>query len=260
MDLQLEGKVAIVTGASKGIGFCTALQLAKEGAHVVICARGEKHLEVAAASIKQQTGVDVLVVPADMMKEQDCRDVIEKAVARFGRIDILVNNAGTSSAHSFEQVATELWQTDLDLKLFGAVHCAKYAVPYMKKSGGGSIVNVTAVLAKTPPANSLPTTVSRAAGLALTKAMSKDLGQYNIRVNAVCIGLIRSDQIEKRWKSQAPDLSWQEYSEQVGQSIPLGRIGDTEEAANVITFLASEAASYVSGAAINIDGGSGEAL
>lgn len=260
MDLQLQGKVAIVTGASKGIGFCTALQLAKEGAHVVICARGEKHLEVAAASIKQLTGADVLVVPADIMKEQDCRDIIEKAAARFGRIDILVNNAGTSSANSFEQVATELWQADLDLKLFGAVHCAKYAVPYMKKSGGGSIVNVTAVLAKTPPANSLPTTVSRAAGLALTKAMSKDLGQYNIRVNAVCIGLIRSDQIEKRWKSQAPDLSWQEYSEQVGQSIPLGRIGDTEEAANVITFLASDAASYVSGTAINIDGGSGEAL
>ncbi len=260
MDLQLQGKVAIVTGASKGIGFCTALQLAKEGAHVVICARGEKHLEVAAASIKQLTGADVLVVPADIMKEQDCRDIIEKAAAKFGRIDILVNNAGTSSANSFEQVATELWQADLDLKLFGAVHCAKYAVPYMKKSGGGSIVNVTAVLAKTPPANSLPTTVSRAAGLALTKAMSKDLGQYNIRVNAVCIGLIRSDQIEKRWKSQAPDLSWQEYSEQVGQSIPLGRIGDTEEAANVITFLASDAASYVSGTAINIDGGSGEAL
>lgn len=260
MDLQLQGKVAIVTGASKGIGFCTALQLAKEGAHVVICARGEKHLEVAAASIKQLTGADVLVVPADIMKEQDCRDIIEKAAAKFGRIDILVNNAGTSSANSFEQVATELWQADLDLKLFGAVHCAKYAVPYMKKSGGGSIVNVTAVLAKTPPANSLPTTVSRAAGLALTKAMSKDLGQYNIRVNAVCIGLIRSDQIEKRWKAQAPDLSWQEYSEQVGQSIPLGRIGDTEEAANVITFLASDAASYVSGTAINIDGGSGEAL
>ena len=260
MDLHLQGKVAIVTGASKGIGFCTALQLAKEGAHVVICARGEKHLEVAAASIKQLTGADVLVVPADIMKEQDCREVIEKTVAKFGRIDILVNNAGTSSAHSFEQVATELWQADLDLKLFGAVHCSKYAVPYMKQSGGGSIVNVTAVLAKTPPANSLPTSVSRAAGLALTKAMSKDLGQYNIRVNAVCIGLIRSDQIEKRWKSQEPDLSWAEYSKQIGQSIPLGRIGDTEEAANVITFLASDAASYVSGTAINIDGGSGEAL
>ena len=121
-------------------------------------------------------------------------------------------------------------------------------------------MNVTAVLAKTPPASSLPTTVSRAAGLALTKAMSKDLGKDNIRVNAVCIGLIRSDQIEKRWKSEAPKLSWEDYSKQVGESIPLGRIGDTEEAANVVTFLVSEAASYVTGTTVNIDGGSGHAL
>ena len=260
MDLGLQGKVAIVTGASKGIGFCTALQLVKEGALVTICARGEKSLQVAAASIQKETGVEVLTVAADMAKEEDCKDVIEKTVEKYGQLDILINNAGTSAANSFEQVSTELWQTDLDLKLFGAVHCAKYAVPHFKDAGGGSIVNVTAVLAKTPPANSLPTTVSRAAGLALTKAMSKDLGSYNIRVNAVCIGLIRSDQIEKRWKNQAPDLSWDEYSQKVGETIPLGRIGDTEEATNVITFLASQAASYVTGTAVNIDGGSGEAL
>ncbi|WP_431030449.1 SDR family NAD(P)-dependent oxidoreductase [Lysinibacillus sp. LZ02] len=260
MDLQLQGKVAIVTGASKGIGFYTALQLVKEGAHVTICARGEKYLEVAAASIKQQTGADVLAVPADVTKEQDCQAVIEKTIAHYGKLDILVNNAGTAAAHPFEQVATALWQTDLDVKLFGAIHCAKYAIPHMKQAGGGSIVNITAVLAKTPPASSLPTTVSRAAGLALTKAMSNDLGAYNIRVNAVCIGLIRSDQIEKCWQAQAPQLSWEEYSEQVGQSIPLGRIGSTEEAANVITFLVSDAASYVTGTTVNIDGGAGSAL
>lgn len=260
MDLGLQGKVAVVTGASKGIGFCTALQLVKEGALVTICARGEKSLQVAAASIKKETGVDVLIVPANMTKEKDCQEVIDQTVKRYGRLDILINNAGTASANSFEQVSSELWQTDLDLKLFGAVNCSKYAIPYLKQAGGGSIVNVTAVLAKTPPANSLPTTVSRAAGLALTKAMSKDLGQYNIRVNAVCIGLIRSDQIEKRWKDQAPNWSWEEYSRKVGETIPLGRIGDTEEAANVITFLASQAASYVTGTAVNIDGGSGGAL
>ena len=260
MELGLQGKVAIVTGASKGIGFCTALQLVKEGALVTICARGEKSVQVAAASIKKETGSDVLTIAANMAKEEDCKEVIEKTVERYGRLDILINNAGTASANSFEQVSSELWQTDLDLKLFGAVNCSKYAVPHLKEAGSGSIVNVTAVLAKTPPANSLPTTVSRAAGLALTKAMSKDLGQYNIRVNAVCIGLIRSDQIEKRWKDQAPDLSWDEYSRKVGETIPLGRIGDTEEAANAIIFLASQAASYVTGTAVNIDGGSGEAL
>lgn len=260
MELGLKGKVAIISGASKGIGYYTALQLAKEGASVVLCARGEKQLEVAAASIKEVTGADVLIVPADMTKEKDCKELINKTIEHFGRIDILVNNAGTSAAHPFEQVNSELWQTDLDLKLFGAVHCSKVALPHLKAVGGGSIINVTAVLAKTPPASSLPTTVSRAAGLALTKAMSKDLGKYNIRVNAVCIGLIRSDQIEKRWKEQDPNLTWDEYSQKVGETIPLGRIGKTEEAANVITFLASDASSYVTGTAINIDGGSGGTL
>ena len=130
----------------------------------------------------------------------------------------------------------------------------------MKEQKGGSIVNVTAVIAKTPPESSLPTTVSRSAGLALTKAMSKDLGKYNIRVNTVCIGLIRSRQLETRWQNTMPELSWEDYSKEVGKTIPLGRIGETEEAANVITFLVSEAASYVSGTAVNIDGGSGDAL
>lgn len=260
MELGLTGKVAIITGGSKGIGYYTALQLAQEGASVVLCARGEKQLEVAAAAIKEKTGAQVLIVPADITKEKECQKVVTKAVEHFGRLDILVNNAGTASANPFEQVSSELWQSDLDLKLFGAVNCAKSAIPHMKAAGGGSIINVTAVLAKTPPASSLPTTVSRAAGLALTKAMSKDLGKYNIRVNAVCIGLIRSDQIEKRWKNDEPNLTWEEYSQKIGETIPLGRIGDTEEAANVITFLASDAASYVSGTSINIDGGSGGAL
>lgn len=260
MELGLRDKVAIITGSSKGIGYETALQLVKEGANVVLCARGEKQLRVAAASIKEATGKDVLVVPTDVTKEKDCKNLIDKTVEQYGKIDILINNAGTASANPFEIVSSELWQADVDLKVFGAVHCAKYAVPHMRQAGGGAIVNVTAVLAKTPPASSLPTTVSRAAGLALTKAMSKDLGKDNIRVNAVCIGLIRSDQIEKRWKSEAPKSSWEDYSKQVGENIPLGRIGDTEEAANVVTFLVSEAASYVTGTTVNIDGGSGHAL
>lgn len=260
MDLGLKGKVAIITGSSKGIGYYTAMQLVKEGAQVVLCARGEKQLQVAAGCIKNETGIDVLIVPTDITKEKDCKYLIERTVEQFGHIDILINNAGTASANPFETVSSELWQADLDLKVFGAIHCSKYAAPYMRKAGGGAIVNVTAVLAKTPPASSLPTTVSRAAGLALTKAMSKDLGKDNIRVNSVCIGLIRSDQIEKKWKKEDPDLSWEEYSRKVGQAIPLGRVGDTQEAANVITFLVSDAASYVTGTSVNIDGGSGHAL
>jgi len=260
MELGLKGKVAIITGSSKGIGYYTAMQLVKEGAKVVISARGEKQLQVAASCIKNETGEDVLIVQADITKEKDCKKLIERTVEHFGRIDIVINNAGTASANPFETVSSEVWQADIDLKVFGAINCSKYAVPHMRKVGGGAIVNVTAVMAKTPPASSLPTTVSRAAGLALTKAMSKDLGKDNIRVNSVCIGLIRSDQIEKRWKIEAPALSWEDYSQQVGQTIPLGRVGETQEAANVITFLVSDAASYVTGTAVNIDGGSGHAL
>ena len=255
MDLKLAGKVAIVTGGSKGIGYQTAKQFAAEGAQVVICARGEKQLQVAKDSIFVQTGKEILAVRADVSKEKDCQLLIQQAIEKFGRIDILVNNAGTAAANPFEQVTTEGWQHDLDLKLFGAIHCAKLAIPHMRAVGAGSIVNLTAIGGKNPGPSSMPTSVSRAAGLALMKAMSKDIGKDNIRVNAVCIGLIRSDQIEKRWQSVAPELTWEEFSKQEGASIPLGRVGEAEEAANMIVFLSSPAASYITGTAVNIDGG-----
>lgn len=254
MDLGLKGKVALITGGSKGIGLQTALQLAYEGVKVSICARNEKHLEASANFIRKETGSEVLPIQADVTKQEDCKRIVKQTVKHFGKLDILVNNAGTSSAAPFEHVEPENWQQDLDLKLFGAIHCSRHAVPYMKKSGG-SIINVTAAIGKTPPESSLPTSVSRAAGLALTKAMSKDLGEDNIRVNTVCIGLIRSDQIEKRWKREAPELSWEQYEKDPRHQIPLGRIGKAEEAAKVITFLVSDAASYVTGTAVNIDGG-----
>ena len=260
MELGLNHKVAIITGGSKGIGLYTALQIVKEGAQVAIVARNEASLQEAKEWIQRETGVEILTISADVSKENECKRVIEETIHHFGKINILINNAGTSSANSFEDVDTDLWHGDLDLKLFGAIHCSKYALPYLKEQQGGAIINVTAVLAKTPPANSLPTTVSRSAGLALTKAMSKDLGKYNIRVNSVCIGLIRSGQIENKWQNEKPNLTWDEYSKQIGKTIPLGRIGNTEEAANVITFLVSDAASYVTGTAVNIDGGSGGAL
>lgn len=260
MDLGYQGKVALVTGASRGIGLYTALQLVKEGAQVAIAARGEEGLAEAKAFIEEQTGVEILTLATDVSKEDACKQIVDETVRHYGKLNILINNAGTSSANSFEDVDSALWQSDLDLKLFGAIHCSKHALPYLKEQGGGAIVNLSAVLAKTPPAGSLPTTVSRAAGLALTKAMSRDLGKYNIRVNAVCIGLIRSSQIEARWQRDMPNEPWETYSREVGKSIPLGRIGNTEEAANAIVFLASDAASYITGTALNIDGGSGGTL
>ncbi|WP_428910244.1 SDR family NAD(P)-dependent oxidoreductase [Niallia sp. Krafla_26] len=254
MELGLTGKVALITGSSKGIGLKTALYLVSEGAQVTICARNTDRLTEAASYIYQQTGKEVFYIECDVTKEADCQNVVSATIEKYGRLDILVNNAGTSQAQPFDNVSTELWKQDLDLKLFGAIHCSRYAVPFMKKVGGGAIINVTAAIGKTPPESSLPTSVSRAAGMALTKAMSKDLGPDNIRVNTVCIGWIRSEQVERMWKEQSSNLSWEQFSSQDRQ-IPLGRIGDTEEAAKVITFLVSDAASYVTGTSVNIDGG-----
>ena len=256
MDFNYQGKVAVITGSSKGIGRETAEQMVKLGAKVLLVARGEDALKKAAEEISAHG--DVAYIVQDITEKNAAEKIVERAVEKFGRLDVLVNNAGSSFAKSFEDIDIPDWEDDIDLKVMSAVKMSKAALPYLKENGG-AILNLTAVMGKTPQANSLPTTVSRSAGLALTKAMSKDLGKYNIRVNAVCIGLIRSNQIEKRWKNQAPDLSWEEYSEKSAGNIPLGRIGDTAEAANVISFLCSDLASYVSGTAVNIDGGSGHA-
>jgi 3-oxoacyl-[acyl-carrier protein] reductase len=264
MDLGLQGKVALITGGSKGIGFQTALTLAKEGAKVAIVARGEEQLKIAAERIaeaaSENSNAEVMYIQADVMKPEDCEGAVAQVVERFGGLDIVVNNAGTSAAGPFESVSDDAWAQDLNLKLFAAIRISRAAVPHLRKAGGGSIVNITTSSAKTPPPSSLPTAVSRAAGQALTKAMSKDLASDGIRVNTVCIGLIRSDQIEKRWQREAPEVAWEQYASDPKHRIPLGRIGDTQEAANVIAFLASQAASYVTGTSVNVDGGTGAAL
>lgn len=260
MDLGLQGKRAIITGGSKGIGFASALALAAEGARVAIVARNAGPLQEAAEAIRVKTGTEPLVLVADVASREEARLAVEQAAEHFGGLDILVNNAGTSAAAPFEQVDADAWTADLDLKLFGAVNFARAAVPHLREAGGGAILNVTAVGGKTPGASSLPTSVSRAAGLALTKAMSKDLARDRIRVNAVCIGLIRSDQIERKWRQTAPELTWEQFATDPRHGIPLGRIGQAEEAAKVIAFLVSDAASYVTGTAVNIDGGAAAVL
>lgn len=254
MELGLDGKVAIITGGSEGIGAETARLLALEGCDVAIGARREGPLAEAAAAIRV-AGREPLVQSMDVMSSEDCAGLVAATIDQFGGVDILINNAGTSRAGPFAEVADEVWQDDLDLKLYGAIRMARQCLPSMKERGGGRVINVLNTGAKQPGAGSMPTTVSRAAGLALTKAMSKDVAPDNILVNAVCIGQVKSAQWPRFREQRAPDLSDAEFLARIGENIPLGRIGETEEAANLIVFLASGAASFITGTAINVDGG-----
>jgi NAD(P)-dependent dehydrogenase (short-subunit alcohol dehydrogenase family) len=256
MDLGLRGKVGIVTGASEGIGRATANALGREGARVVICARRQEPLEQAAATIAEDTSAQVVPVVADVMQPADVERLISTALARFGRLDLLVNNAGTSRAASFSTISDEDWQADLDLKLFGAIRTIRLAVPHLR-TAGGSIVNVLNIGAKQPPGNSVPTSVSRAAGMALTKALSKELAPDHIRVNAVLIGLIKSGQHERTWRRAAPDRPIEDFYADMAQrrAVPLGRVGEADEAGDLIAFLCSDRAAYITGTAINLDGG-----
>ncbi len=257
MDLKLGDKVAIVTGGTQGIGKATAMVLAKEGARVVIAARGRELLDTVAAEIRAAGG-KVAAIQVDVSKPEDCERLIAGALTSFGRIDILVNNAGTSATGEFESVTDATWQADFDLKLFGAIRLARLAIPQMRKQGGGRIINITNIGAKQPRAKTMPTTVTRAAGLALTKALSKEFAADKILVNTVCIGLIRAGQHERKASKSGVDV--ESIYADMGKDIPLGRVGLAEEVANVIAFLASDAASYVTGTSINLDGGTSAVL
>ena len=257
MELGLKNKVAIVTGATDGIGRATALMLAQEGARVAICSR---RAEAVAKTVDelQRAGGDAFGTAADMSKAADIGRFIDASVKHFGRLDILVNNAGTSRRGAFLELDDAVWGADLELKVFGAIRCTRLAVPHMRRQGGGRIINVTNIGAKQPGAGSMPTSISRAAGLALTKALSKEYAADNILVNTVCIGKIKSGQHERRRARSS--LGAEEFYAKMGEDIPLKRVGETEEAATVIVFLASAAASYVTGTSINIDGGMSGAL
>ena len=258
MDLGLRSKVALITGGSEGIGKAAARRLSMEGAEVVICARRARNLETAASEIRRDTGREVTTVQADVSQMAQIERLFDTVISTYGRIDILVNNAGAYSPGLFEEVTDEAWQADWDLKLFAAIRCSRLAIPHMKAQGGGRIINVTSVAAKAPGPSSVPTSVSRAAGVALTKAMSQDCAKANILVNTLCIGLIKSESTELIWEgelAETPGRSLDDWYRDLGTQIPLGRVGEAEEAGDIIVFLASDRASYITGVAINIDGG-----
>jgi 3-oxoacyl-[acyl-carrier protein] reductase len=258
MDLGLTNKVALVTGGSDGIGKAAALSLAREGARVAICARGKEKLDQAAEEIRSETGAEVLALPCDVWNEAEVQSMVEQIAGQWGRIDILFNNAGTSAAAPFENVTDEVWARDFGIKVYGAIYCTRAVAPHMRAAGGGAIINISTGGGKAPAGGSLPTSLSRAAGLALTKAMAHDFASDNIRVNAVCIGLIKAGQHEQRFEAareRDSSLTIEKFYEGMGQRVPLGRVGEAQEAGDVVAFLASERASYLTGTAINIDGG-----
>src|SRR5579883_409186 len=255
MELGLRGVVALVTGGSEGIGKAAAAALAGEGARVAICARRPDVLEAAAAEIRRQTGGEAIAVPADVRDPDEIARCVETVRERLGPITRLINNAGTSAAGAFESVDDEGWYADLDLKLMAAVRTTRLVVPMMRAAGGGRVINITNIGAKQPGARSVPTSVSRAAGIALTKALSKELARDQILVNTICIGLVKSAQMERRATSGFPDLPLDQAWAKLGEGVPVGRIAEASEAGALVAFLCSSQAAYITGVAINFDGG-----
>jgi 3-oxoacyl-[acyl-carrier protein] reductase len=255
MELGLRGKVAAITGGSEGIGRASAFRFCEEGARVAICARREGVLQNTAKEIESATGGEVLAVRADVTNPADCEQFIQRTIERFGRLDILVNNAGRSSAMPFEEADDEVWREDIEVKLYGAIRCARLAIPYMRQQGGGRIINMTTVGGKQPGARSVPTSVTRAAGINLTKALANEYAADNILVNTVCLGRLKSAQWTRRWQAQCSHMTLDEFYAKQGELIPLKRLGEAEDVADLVCFLASERARYITGTAINLDGG-----
>jgi len=207
-------------------------------------------LEQAAETIRKRTGVQVLAQAADVTRPADVEAVVAATLAAHGGVDILVNNAGTSSAGPFEKVDDATWVADIDVKLMAAIRLCRLVIPQMKKRGGGRIVNVTTVGGKVPVARALPTSVTRAAGINLTKSLANEYASDHILVNTVCLGLVKSAQWERRAKG---DLEG--YYREVAKRVPVGRVGEAEEFADLVAFLCSARAAYITGTAINFDGG-----
>ena len=252
LELGLKDKVAIVTGGNDGLGRACVERFARSGARVATCARRKELLERVGDEVRRATGADVLAMPADVTRPDQVEAFVAAVVARWGGADILVNNAGTSAAAGFEQVDDATWHADIELKLMAAVRLCRLVIPHMKRRGGGRIVNVTTVGGKAPAARSLPTSVTRAAGINLTKSLANEYAADRICVNTICLGVVKSGQWERRITGD-PEAFYREMAEK--RRVPLGRFGEAHEFADLVAFLCSDRAAYITGTAINFDGG-----
>jgi NAD(P)-dependent dehydrogenase (short-subunit alcohol dehydrogenase family) len=252
MDISLAGRTAMITGGSKGIGFAIASSFAASGAEVAIIARGRETLDEAVKTLGSG-GRRVVGIQGDVAKAADIARGYDEAMKALGKIDIVVNNAGTSATGAFEKLTDEILQHDLDQKLFAAIRLTRLVWPQMKERRWGRVINVLNIGAKAPRGGSAPTSITRAAGMALTKVLSHEGAPHNVLVNALLVGFIEADQHVQAAKKAGIELK--DYVAARAKEIPLGRIGRAEEFANMACFLASDAGSYITGDAINIDGG-----
>jgi 3-oxoacyl-[acyl-carrier protein] reductase len=252
MDLQLRDKVAIVTGSSKGLGLASARALVAEGARVVMCARGIEALATAAAELRSLAGREdaVLAVQADVSKADDVARLVAETITTFGRLDIVVNNVGKATGTDIVSTPDEEWTSALDQTLFPAIRLSRLAVPEMRRAGGGVILMIASIWGRESGGRMTYNAV-KAAEISLAKAMSQQLAKDNIRVNSIAPGSILFDGGSWAQRQQADPQGIAEF---VKRDLPFGRFGKADEVGDVVAFLASSRASWISGACITVDG------
>ncbi len=257
VDLGIRGKVALVAAASQGMGRATALALAREGCKVAICARNEGPLQATVKAIRKETGAEFLGITADVGRAEDVATFVNGAVQAFGGVDLLVANAGGPPTGRFEALTEEQWSRAYDLTLQSCVRLVRSSLPSMKPRGGGAIVVITSISVKQPIENLLLSNAMRAAVVGLAKTLARELGPSRVRVNAVAPGWIATDRLTELTKVRA-DREGKTLAAAMAEDakeIPLGRIGEPHEVADLIVFLLSDRASYLTGNVIQIDGG-----
>ena len=261
MKVNLEGRVALITGGSKGIGRAVARALAQSGARIAICARGEAGLEEAAAEFRA-LGVDILTVRADVVQSADIRRFVEMTVAHYGRIDILLNNAVSSGQNSFSALSDEEWKHHLDVKLMGYVRCAREVLPHMQKSGRGRIINMAGMTARIVSEYRMTNGVVNAGVTNFTKHLAEQVGAFGVTVNAIHPGYTWTPRLESALEKWAAleNMTVEQVTALRLKEIPIGRFMQPEDMAQLAVFLCSDAASAITGQAIAVDGGSGRAI